>query len=85
MYYICNVGITQIDEKYTIRYLEAPIDISGDNLAEMCELFIEGIKDYLYEHPELINKESTVLNLFPGEYCLQIPIYLTGDDEYYEL
>lgn len=83
MYYICNVGIIKDDNIYTLRYLDAPITITGSNLEEMVSLFLSGVKDYLYENEELIDNPSIVLNLLPNESCIQIPLYIERD-EYYE-
>lgn len=83
MYYICNVGIIKDDDIYTLRYLDAPITITGSNLEEMVSLFLLGVKDYLYENEELIENPSIVLNLLPNESCIQIPLYIERD-EYYE-
>lgn len=83
MYYICNVGIIKDDDIYTLRYLDAPITITGSNLEEMVSLFLSGVKDYLYENEELIENPSIVLNLLPNESCIQIPLYIERD-EYYE-
>lgn len=83
MYYICNVGIIKDDDIYTLRYLDAPITITGSNLEEMVSLFLSGVKDYLYENEELIDNPSIVLNLLPNESCIQIPLYIERD-EYYE-
>lgn len=83
MYYICNVGITKDDDIYTLRYLDAPITITGSNLEEMVSLFLSGVRDYLYENEELIDNPSIVLNLLPNESCIQIPLYIERDD-YYE-
>lgn len=83
MYYICNVGIIKDDDIYTLRYLDAPITITGSNLEEMVSLFLLGVKDYLYENEELIENPSIVLNLLPNESCIQIPFYIERD-EYYE-
>lgn len=83
MYYICNVGIIKDDDIYTLRYLDAPITITGSNLEEMVSLFLSGVEDYLYENEELIDNPSIVLNLLPNESCIQIPLYIERD-EYYE-
>ena len=83
-FYICNIGVSHKADVYRLRCLDIPLDVEGTNVADITELLTEAIKDYMWERPEILNKETTVLNVLPEETPLQLPIPIEEDSYEFE-